>query len=352
MKTVVTSRHSHKKSHSMPTIKDVARAANCSTATVSRALANPEKVSDATRQRVAQAVAEVGYSLNAAARNLRRSESRTIVVILPDIANPFFSEVISGLESVAHQAGYQVLLGDAGHNPERVKSYFNLVPSNQADGILLLTTEVPMALVKERQADSGFPLVVACEYFDNLSLPTIHIDNEQAANRATEYLISLGHRAIATLSGPGGNPICKDRLSGYRRGLASAGIEVQPDWILEGDFSFHSGYEQGRILLQRDRQRPSAIFCQNDEMAIGVLKAARDLDIRVPEQLSVIGFDDIGFSQYCEPELTTVHQPRQAIGRTAMRLLLDILKDRNVPFDQTLKTQLIVRGSTGRAPDA
>ncbi len=118
---------------------------------------------------------------------------------------------------------------------------------------------------------------------------------------------------------------------------------------MEGDFTFHSGYEQGRILLQQEK-RPTAIFCQNDEMAIGVLKAARDAGVVVPEQLSVIGFDDIGFSQYCEPELTTVHQPREAIGRTAMRLLLDILKQRNVPLDQSLKTQLIVRSSTARAP--
>lgn len=332
----------------MPTIKDVAKAAGCSTATVSRALANPEKVSSSTRQRVAQAVAEVGYSPNAAARNLRRSESRTIVVILPDIANPFFSQVISGLESAAHKAGYQVLLGDAAHDPARVQSYFNLVPSNQADGIILLTTEVPMALIKERQASSGFPLVMACEYFDNLSVPTIHIDNEQAADKAIEYLVSLGHHQIATITGPIQNPMCQDRLNGYRKGLADAGLDYKPEWIAEGDFTFHSGYEQGRALLRNTTDRPTAVFCQNDEMAIGVLKAARDMGITVPERLSVIGFDDIGFSQYCEPELTTVHQPRDDIGRNAMRLLLDLLKKDQPPSDQTLKTHLIVRNSTAR----
>ncbi len=345
---MLTSRHSQQKSQSMPTIKDVAKAAGCSTATVSRALANPEKVSSSTRQRVAQAVAEVGYSPNAAARNLRRSESRTIVVILPDIANPFFSQVISGLESAAHQAGYQVLLGDAAHDPARVQSYFNLVPSNQADGIILLTTEVPMALIKERQASSGFPLVMACEYFDKLSVPTIHIDNEQAADKAVEYLVSLGHRQIATITGPIQNPICQDRLNGYRKGLAKAGLDDKPERVAEGDFTFHSGYEQGQALLRHTTDRPTAVFCQNDEMAIGVLKAARDLGIAVPERLSVIGFDDIGFSQYCEPELTTVHQPRDDIGRNAMRLLLDLLKKNQPPADQTLRTHLIVRNSTAR----
>lgn len=350
MKSVVKSRQSQPKRHSMPTVKDVARAANCSTATVSRALAHPERVTEATRQRVARAIAEVGYSPNAAARNLRRSESKTIMVILPDIANPFFSKIISGLESVAHQAGYQVLLGDAGHDPERVKSYFDLVPSNQADGIILLTAEVPLALVKERQADSGFPLVVACEYFDNLSLPTIHVDNLQAAAKATEYLVSLGHKRIASIIGPPDNPICNDRLHGFKTELSKAALNEREEWILEGDFTFQSGYDQGRILLANPKDRPTAIFCQNDEMAIGVIKVARDLGIAVPGQLSVIGFDDIDFSKYCEPELTTVHQPREDIGRTAMRLLLDRMNKKNVPLDQTLKTQLIVRNSTARAP--
>ena len=351
MKSVVRWPSYQQKKPSMPTVKDVAKAANCSTATVSRALAHPERVSEATRQRVAKAVAEVGYSPNAAARNLRRSESRTIMVILPDIANPFFSNIIGGLESIAHQAGYQVLLGDAGHNPDRIRSYFDLVPSNQADGIILLTSEVPAALLKAKQADTGFPLVVACEYFEGLSLPTIHVDNEQAAARATDYLVSLGHTRIATLTGPHSNPICRDRLAGFNASLASAGLECRPDWILEGDFSFQSGYDQGRRMLDGYVTRPTAVFCQNDEMAIGVIKSARDLGIAVPEQLSVVGFDDIEFSQYCEPELTTVHQPREDIGRTAMRLLLDRLKKKDVPLDQTLKTHLIVRNSTARASD-
>ncbi len=351
MKSVVRSPSSQQHKPSMPTVKDVAKAANCSTATVSRALAHPERVSEATRQRVAKAVAEVGYSPNAAARNLRRSESKTIMVILPDIANPFFSTIISGLESVAHQAGYQVLLGDAGHDPDRIQSYFNLVPSNQADGIILLTSEVPTALVKAKQADTGFPLVVACEYFSGLSLPTIHVDNEQAATKATDYLVSLGHTRIATLSGPQTNPICHDRLKGFANSLEKAGLTLREEWVLEGDFSFQSGYDQGRLLLTNADERPTAVFCQNDEMAIGIIKVARDLGIAVPEQLSVVGFDDIEFSQYCEPELTTVHQPREDIGRTAMRLLLDRLQKKNVPLDQTLKTHLIVRNSTARAPN-
>ena len=303
----------------MPTIKDVALAAGCSTATVSRALANPEKVTEATRKRVASAIAKVGYSPNLAARNLRRSESRTIVVLLPDIANPFFSEIIAGLEDVAHREGYRVLLGDCEHDTGRAKAYFDLLPTNQADGIILLTAEIPLSLVTQQARGSQIPLVMACEYFDHLALPTVRI--------------------------------CIDRVKGYQSEMARQQLAVNPGWIVEGDFGFLSGYQQGQLLLALPPEaRPSAIFCHSDEMAIGLMKAARDASVRVPEDLSVIGFDNIGLSEYCQPELTTVSQPRDEIGRCAMRLLLDVLRKKQVPHQQVLSTQLIVRASTAQAP--
>ncbi|MEX1058756.1 MAG: LacI family DNA-binding transcriptional regulator, partial [Natronospirillum sp.] len=291
----------------MPTIKDVAHTAGCSTATVSRALANPEKVTEKTRHRVAQAIAKVGYSPNVAARNLRRSESRTILILLPDISNPFFSQIINGLEEVAQRAGYQVLVGDCDHDASRTQAYFDLLPTNQADGIILLTSEVPLSLVKPLHQSSAFPVVVACEYFEGISLPTIFIDNHQAAARATEYLISLGHQHIATISGPMGNPICKDRIRGFRDELQRSGLSANPEWFVEGDFTFRTGYQQAkRLLSNASSRRPTAIFCHSDEMAIGALKAASELNISVPSDLSVVGFDNIDFSEYCEPELTTI----------------------------------------------
>ncbi|QTF93748.1 substrate-binding domain-containing protein [Halomonas sp. BM-2019] len=331
----------------MPTIKDVARAAGCSTATVSRALASPEKVSEATRERVTRAIAEVGYAPNVAARNLRRAESKTIVALLPDISNPFFSEIINGMEEEAHRAGYLVLIGDCEHDPARAEAYFGLLSTNQADGILLLTAEVPRALVRQADGRTDFPLVMACEFFADLDLPTIAIDNHQAACHAIDYLASLGHRRIATLSGPAANPICVERVRGYRDTLTVHGLSGEAR-ILEGDFGFRSGYQQGLALLESPVTRPTAIFCHSDEMAIGVLKAARQLGIAVPERLSVVGFDNIGLSEYCEPELTTISQPRNEIGREAMRLLLSLLRGESAVRRQTLSTQLIVRQSTGR----
>ncbi len=334
----------------MATIKDVAEAAGCSTATVSRALASPEKVTEVTRQRVQAAIARVGYAPNLAARNLRRSESRTIVVLLPDIANPFFSEIIAGLEETAHQAGYQVLLGDCEHDAGRAEAYFGLLRTNQADGLILLTSEVPQALVRRQHTD--VPVVTACEYFDDIALPTVRIDNLQAAVKAVDYLLSLGHRRIATLSGPLGNPICRDRNAGFSHQLRQAGLEPKDEWVVAGDFSFHAGYQNGRWLLRLPRQeRPTAVFCHSDEMAIGLMKAARDAGIPVPDELSVIGFDNIGFSEYCEPELTTVSQPREQIGRTAMQTLLAMLHKQAVLPLQVLNTQLIVRESTAAVPE-
>lgn len=334
----------------MPTIKDVARAANCSTATVSRALASPEKVTASTRERVNRAIAEVGYSPNVAARNLRRSESRTIVILLPDISNPFFSAIINGMEDVAHSAGYQVLIGDCDLDPSRAEAYFSLLPTNQADGIILLTSDVPAVLVQQAHRRPDFPLVMACEFYDDIELPTVCIDNFAAARHAIDYLQSLGHSRIGSISGPLLNPICRERVKGYQTAMKEAGQAVAEPWMREGDFSFHSGYQQGLQLLENAEQRPTAVFCHSDEMAIGVLKAARQLNLDVPGDLSVIGFDNIGFSEYCEPELTTISQPRNDIGQQAMKNLLDIIGGKQVAPRQILSTQLIVRESTGRAP--
>lgn len=345
-----TPQSTSKQPQSVPTIKDVAKAAGCSTATVSRALAAPEKVTDATRERVNRAITQVGYAPNIAARNLRRAESKTIVALLPDISNPFFSEIISGMEDVAHQAGYQILIGDCEHDSARAEAYFRLLSTNQADGIVLLTSEVPKALVRQAHGQTGFPLVMACEFFSDIDLPLIAIDNHQASVQAVDYLVSLGHRRIATLSGPTNNPICQARIRGYRDALASHQLNDEAR-IVEGNFSFRSGYQQGLALLEGKAPRPTAIFCHSDEMAVGVLKAARQLGIIVPNQLSVVGFDNIGLSEYCDPELTTISQPRNEIGRQAMQLLLHLMRGEQAIRQQTLSSHLIVRKSTGRLQD-
>lgn len=333
----------------MATVKDIARLAGVSTATVSRALAEPEKVADATRIKIERIAEQVGYSPNAIARSLRTSESRTIVAIVPDIANHFFAEVLKGIEITAQKSNYKLLIGDTGHDLNRAKKYIDLISSKQADGVLLLTAELPKELILLENGSPRFPVVTACEFYRGTTIPSVHIDNEYSAQMAIESLIQMGHYRIATITGPMKNPLCTGRLKGYKAGLKKAQIGIVKSWVVNGDFSFKSGYQLAAQLL-KGNDIPTAIFCHNDEMAIGVLKKAKELAIHVPRRLSVVGFDNLPFSEYCTPELTTIHQPCRLIGETAMKLLLDILADKKPNPEMTLPTQYLVRGSTASPP--
>ncbi|MGF1752607.1 DNA-binding transcriptional regulator CytR [Vibrio makurazakiensis] len=329
----------------MATMKDVAQLAGVSTATVSRALMNPEKVSSSTRKRVEDAVLEAGYSPNSLARNLRRNESKTIVTIVPDICDPYFTEIIRGIEDAAVEHGYLVLLGDSGQQKKRESSFVNLVFTKQADGMLLLGTDHPFDVSKAEQKNLP-PMVMACEFAPELELPTVHIDNLTSAFEAVNYLTQLGHKRIGQISGPKTAALCQFRQQGYQQALRRAGITMNPTFSTIGDFSFEAGAKAIRQLLALP-EPPTAIFCHNDTMAIGAIQEAKKLGLRVPQDLSVVGFDDIQFAQYCDPPLTTISQPRYEIGRQAMLMMLDVLKGHEVQAgSRLLETELIIRGST------
>ncbi|MFC1236057.1 LacI family DNA-binding transcriptional regulator [Vibrio sp. F74] len=324
----------------MPTIKDVAKLAGVSTATVSRAMAAPEKVSEKNRKKVELAIAECGFTPNAIARNLRKSESKTVVVILPDIANMFFADIVKGIQLVAQQEGYKVLLGDSVHTVQQAKEYIDLVRTKQADGIISLTSELPSDI----QKGANIPIVMACEYFSGFPIPTVRVDNFDSAKRATEYLIELGHTRIGCITGPMGNPICGDRKQGYIKAESNANIDINDNAFESGDFSFHSGYAAFQRLA--NQYEMTALFCFNDMMALGAMRAAIEMGIDVPKQLSIVGFDDLLFAQYTTPQLTTIRQPQKQLGETAMQVLTKILKGEKVPQDSVIPTQLIVRSSS------
>lgn len=227
----------------MATMKDVAQLAGVSTATVSRALMNPEKVSSSTRKRVEEAVLEAGYSPNSLARNLRRNESKTIVAIVPDICDPYFSEIIRGIEDAAMEHGYLVLLGDSGQQKRRENSFVNLVFTKQADGMLLLGTDLPFDVSKPEQKNLP-PMVMACEFAPELELPTVHIDNLTSAFEAVNYLTQLGHKRIAQISGPQHAALCQFRHQGYQQALRRAGITMNPTYCTFGDFTFEAGQKR------------------------------------------------------------------------------------------------------------
>jgi LacI family transcriptional regulator, repressor for deo operon, udp, cdd, tsx, nupC, and nupG len=325
------------------TIKEVAAAANVSVATVSRTLQSPDIVSDRTRRRVHEAITRLGYTPNAQARNLRTSRTRLVIAMVPDIANPFFSEVIRGIEHVAHENQYSVLLGDTQYSLDREQAYADMIVARQADGLITLLPRVPKITLEGR-----LPVVNACEYVTDRSITSVFVDNVSAASTAVNHLLALGHRNIAFISGPKPSPICIDREKGYEIALRDAGLRINRSLIAIGDFSVESGARAAENLLAQ-RQKFTAIFCSNDEMAIGAIGTLKSHGMRVPQEVSIVGFDDIRFARYTDPPLTTIAQPKNQLGREAMSLLLEILGGAGPPpRRRVLPTDLVVRGSTAR----
>jgi len=332
-----------------PTIHQVAKRAGVSTATVSRVLTQPAVVAPATRQRVQRAVDALGYTPNSAASNLRTLRTRKLLVTVPDISNPFFSQILQGIEDAALRAGYAVLVGDTQHDEQREEGYARMLKRREADGLIFLGHRLPKeaAALVRAAAPACAPVVNGCEFSPKLGIPGVHIDNAKAAAEAMAHLYSLGHRRIGIVTGPLVSPLSRDRLRGAtlqaRRAGAGRGLMV-----VQGDFSIESGVAAGGRLF-RERFAPTAVFCFNDEMAIGVLNAARQRGLAVPRDVSVVGFDDIRFAQYSEPALTTVAQPMREIGERLVRMILDIL-ERGVsnPESITLPHRLVLRATTGR----
>ena len=325
----------------MVTRADVAKLAGVSTSTVSYVLSGVRPIGEETRRRVQAAMDELGYTPNALARNLRTARTRLIVALLPDIANPFFSEVIRGIEQVAHESGYSVLLGETQSSLVREQAYADMVAARQADGIITMSPRVPSIPIQGR-----LPVVNACEYVKDSQICSVYVDNVAAAASAVDYLVMLGHRDIAFVAGPPSSPICVDRELGYQLALQRAGIALNAALAAVGDFSIEAGERAIDLLLSRG-QPFSAVFCSNDEMAIGAMRALGARGLRVPEDVSVVGFDDIRFARYTSPALTTIAQPKNALGREATTMLIELLNDPAVPpRKRVLSADLVIRGST------
>ncbi|CAM4126584.1 LacI family DNA-binding transcriptional regulator [Geobacillus stearothermophilus] len=329
----------------MASIKDVAKRANVSTATVSRVLRNTGNVTEETRQRVLEAIEALNYQPNVLGRYLRRMETETVLVVVPDIMNPFFSKVLRGIEAVALKHGYQVLLGDTQNDARLEEQYLNVLPQRQVDGMIFLTARIRKELMEEMARQ--FPIVLACEYLEGADIPTVSIDNISSARKATEHLIRLGHCRIAHLSGPMNIILSRDRLRGYQQALAQHELEADAALVQEGDFTYESGYNLTLKLLALEKP-PTAIFAANDEMAIGAIKAVRHRGGRVPDDVAVVGFDDIQMASIFEPSLTTIAQPMFEIGQKAMELLLALIEGTSARRRQlVLPDRLVIRDSCG-----
>ena len=266
---------------------------------------------------------------------------------MPDIGNPFYALVVQGIEQAAIDSGYQVLLGDTQHDSQREQAYTELVRQRTADGLICLGPHIPFPVEDglTKMPDNWPPLVMACEYHGPVELPRIVIDNQLAANEMTEHLINRGHKEVAFINGPEDSALCQARFEGYKQALADAGLTFNPLLLKHGDFSMESGYLCGKELLQTET-KPSALFCANDEMAIGAMHAIRDMGLTVPEDVAIAGFDDINIARFSYPPLTTIRQPRREIGARAMEVLLQRLDGQGSTSPLVLPHELVIRKSS------
>lgn len=348
----------------MATRQEVAQLAGTSPSVVSYVLNNgPRSVAPATRERVLAAVQQLGYRPNAVARSLRMSQTMTLGLVVPDAANPFFAELARALEDHAWAAGYTLLVGNSVDDPDREAGYIRTFVDRQVDGLVLIPSRGDLPWRAEL-ARSGVPSLVFDRELDGVATSYVLVDNARGARTATEHLLAHGRRRVGCIAGPLGIHPTVDRVVGWRTALEQAGLragsgsggrtgwEACPDAapLLHGSFGRLDGYRSGLALLSRDRA-VDALFVTSDEQAAGVLRAATELGIRVPDDLALVSFDGIAAGAYTCPALSTMRQPYDELGRTAVRRLLDRMKAPDLPPTRdVLPVTLLARGSCG-CPD-
>lgn len=325
-------------------IKDIAKAAGVSHSTVSRALTNTPLVANKTRRRIQRIARNLGYTPNAIARGLVTQRSRAIGVIVTTIADPFVAEVVRGIEEVAGDQRYRVFLGNSHSDPTREVNLVRALREWRVDGVIVASSRVGslyLPLLKQIRV----PIVLINNQHTGRYIHSVGIDDTQGALIATRHLISLGHRVIAYVGGPSEHASNAKRQAGYRQAFSEAKVKYDPSLVLTGSGRADGG-DQVVDLLQR-APNLTALVCYNDMTAIGALAALKRSGKRIPQDISIVGFDDIAFASYVDPPLTTIHQPKDELGRLAMRMLLDILNSNKVA-NITVPVELVVRESTAK----
>ena len=329
------------------TIYDVARVARVSTATVSRALNGKALVADTTRARVVKVVKELGYEPNSMARSLVTRSTRTIGLLLPDITNPFFPDLVKGVQLLAAERSYALLLGQTGNDPRAEQQYLDLFRGRRIDGLLVVGLTLGRARLSKFAA-GGTLLVSLDREVDLPGIPLVHLNNRAGARRATEHLLERGHRSIAHIGGPSSLTVSRERLSGYINALGAAGVDPHPGLIVASDFTESGG--RTSLLALLDSGVPfTAVFAANDVMAIGAMEALKGAGLLVPGDVSIVGFDDIQLAGYTTPALTTIRQPAYEMGRGAAEILIDAIGGKQLARSQrqvVFQGELVVRGST------
>ncbi len=304
------------------TMRQIAERAEVSIGTVSHVVNDTAKVREKLRQRVLDAIRSLGYQPSQLARGLRRNQTNIVVMIIPDITNPFFPAVVRGVEDVAYKHSFRLVLCNTDNDPGKETYYLNELRSYRPAGWLVIpAADSEMTVQLRSAAASGTPVVCIDRQPPGWKGDVVLVANEAGAHCATQHLLRMGHRQLAVITGPLHLTNAVERLNGFKRALAEAKVQIEPEYIQEARFNRQSGYQAATRLL-RMLPRPTAIFACNDLMAMGVLHAARELGLHCPEDISIVGFDDLDFAEFTAPALTSVHQPGYQLGTTAARLLV------------------------------
>lgn len=328
---------------SRATIRDVAREAGVSHQTVSRVINGSDDVMPETRLRVQEAIEALGFRPNAIARSMAKGSTNTLACISPNLTDYTFASIIEGAEMEARRHGYFMLSSSASTAESFIALTEELVGHRHVDGLIVINPYIDERYLAIPEA---FPVVFVGARARDLAICSVSLDDEKTAYDATWHLISLGHRKIAMITGPLAEDCCNDRTKGYKQALGEAGIPINPDYIIEGDWSATSGQDALMALAERGNI-PTAIFAQNDRMALGVLHLAREMGLKVPEQLAVIGVDGMPLSSYFDPPLTTMQQDMPLIGQEATRMLVESIKKAINPSTQLkISAQIVIRQST------
>jgi LacI family transcriptional regulator len=328
----------------MPTVKDVAEKAGVSTATVSHVINETRYVSDELKAKVYQAMEELNYRPNAIARSLRSRKTHNIGMIVPDISYPFLAEVARGVENAGFELGYNVILCNSDGDLEMEAHYIELLQEKKVDGIVFVAVGESSSHVRAL-IEQGMPVVLCDRELPEVEVDTVIADNVGSGYQATEYLITLGHSRIGCIAGPQELEISSKRVEGYRRALEQHGIPLGEELLVHGDFRSRGGYEAMRELLALE-ELPAAVFACNDLMAIGAICAVSQRKLSIPQDVAIIGCDDIASASFTNPSLTTVVQPKHEMGAAAVEMLVARIRDKSrPPTRRLLPTELVLRDS-------
>lgn len=330
-------------------IKHVAKLAGVSISTVSRCLNSPEQVKPKTLAAVQSAIDETGYAPNALARNFRRGKTGLILVVLQSVGLPFWEGVMRGINGVARETGYSILIRETASSQPELDDYCKMVMSKEADGIIVLASPSPISGTSNFSTQARrTPIVLGCENVtDEMAhIPSVRVDNRRAASEATQYLLQLGHQRIGFIAGSRGSLLTRDRERGYLDAMKASPRGEQRDWVVNGDQTIDGARRATRKLLSLP-EAPTAIFCANDEMAMAAIFEVKRRGLRVPEDISVVGFDDTRYAAIMDPPLTTVVQPTEEIGERTMRRLISAIEGHDIgEAPEIVEHRLIVRDST------